>query len=272
MRIKYSLFLWLLLLLCAAPAQAAPTLLAISESENGQVQTWWPSQYGSDMAWITAFEKQGISVIQPARMTSVRLSPAVYAPRPLSDANARTMASLFSATNVLNGNVTWNCISLENLVQCNADVSLHLLYGKDDAFIFQNQIQTSATTPEMAKKFAITRIAAQIALSMQSNAKSADPIPKLADKPVILFDPLPDADTLVALRKQIKTVPGVEDIAERWVANGVLALELNPAQKTMSQADFLQIIQTFTSQSAENLIIREIHSSDRGSILEVVRY
>ena len=254
-------------------ALATPTLLTFCEIEGEQVQTWWPNAYGADSAWISAFEKQGVSLIHPATLADApRLSPMVYSAKPLSDANARTLGSLFGTQNVLNGIVTWHCTSLETTVSCAADVSLRLLYGKQDALDWNERLEAEALSPEMAKKYIATRLVSHLALSVVSATKTRDEIPALTSNPVILFDPIPDADTLVTLRKMLKQVNGVEDVAERWVSDGVLAIELNPANPTMSQSEFLQIVQAFSQMSSENLVVREMRSSDRGVIFEVVKY
>jgi hypothetical protein len=125
---------------------------------------------------------------------------------------------------------------------------------------------------ETAKAAVRARITADIALPVMAHTATKGDIPKYIDKPVMLFDPLPDADTLVALRKQLKRVPGVTDVAERWVSNGMLALEINPDTPTLSLEDFSAIIQGLMGQPAENFIIRETQKTEAGAIFEVVKY
>ncbi|MBQ9395851.1 MAG: hypothetical protein IJU23_10120, partial [Proteobacteria bacterium] len=131
-------------------------------------------------------------------------------------------------------------------------------------------IRVQASNAESAKRQIISRLAVEMSMPLMGQTSGNAGIPVLIDKPVMIFDPLPDADTLVALRKLIKRIPGVEDVAERWVSDGVLAIEVNPG-KPMSQSEFSQIIQGVVSENAENLMIRQTRQNDQGAILEVVK-
>ncbi len=257
-----------------AEAFAEPVLLTICETENGQTQAWWPSDAGLDIDWQNAFIAQGVSLIHPNEIPNAsRLSPTVYGQKPLSQNNAKTLASLFGAKHVLNGNVSWNCSTIGTQVECAAKTTLSLIYGKKGHIDFNQSVTTSAPNEALAKKYAMTKIVSEMALPIieHTSAVSED-IPQLINKPVIIFDPIPDADTLVALRKQLKRVPGVEDVAERWVSNGVLAIEINPGVSEMSQADFLLIVQGFMNETTENLVIRETRQTETAAVFEVVKF
>ena len=263
----------------ATVTEAAPILLTISISENGQTTGWWPNQPGLDKAWVEDLSRHGVQVLNPAAMSNMpRLSPIVYGQKPLSDTNARTMASLFGAQNVLNGNVIWQCqanetsVSKADAVHCTGNASLTLLYGHQESAPMQFTASAYGQDFETAKAAVRARITADMALPVMAHTATKGDIPKYIDKPVMLFDPLPDADTLVALRKQLKRVPGVTDVAERWVSNGVLALEINPDTPTLSLEGFSAIIQGFMGQPAENFIIRETQKTEAGAIFEVVKY
>ena len=258
-------------LLFCSMAAASPVLLTISETENGQTRSWWPSEFGADSSWTDAFERQGVSVVVPSKMPNPpRLSPTVYGQKVLSDVNARTMASLFGAGTVLNGNVVWDCRDVDNGVECQASGTFNYLYSKQQVFEFKRDIRVQASNAESAKRQIISRLAVEMSMPLMGQTSGNAGIPVLIDKPVMIFDPLPDADTLVALRKLIKRIPGVEDVAERWVSDGVLAIEVNPG-KPMSQSEFSQIIQGVVSENAENLMIRQTRQNDQGAILEVVK-
>lgn len=274
---KYAQILGLLTgLAClgASSAFAAPVLLTISETENNETVAWWPNQPGIDKVLQDTFEMQGVSLVHPNEMQNApRLSPTVYGMKKLSNDNARTMASLFGASCVLNGNIEWNCYSAVDKVECEVKSTLTLLYGKTRQIDLSQTIKSAAQNVDMAKKFAMTQIVTNTVLPIISHTRvSDDTIPSLLNKPVIIFDPVPDADTLVALRKQLKRVPGVEDVAERWVSNGVLAIEINPAVSEMSQTDFLLIVQGFMNENTENLVIRQTRQTDKAAIFEVVRF
>lgn len=265
-----ALFIFLLV---SANAFAHPTLLTISESENGNITTWWPAHFSASSLWEKAFETQGVDLIHPASIQPPpRLSPAVYAPKTLTQANARTLSQLLGADSVLNGNVTWSCTPKDADTECTANTTLSLLYGKSNTIDLKASFQAVASDPSAAKSLIITRIASELAWTIINHSKKSDDIPKLSQNPVIVFESLPDADALVAIRKALKKVPGVDDVAELWVANGALAIEINPASGPIAQSDFLQIIQGFTSGSIENLIIRPVRQNDNAAVFEVVRY
>lgn len=265
--------------LFATTLHAAPVLLTISESEHGQTTGWWPNQPGMDKLWIKDLSRHGVQILNPSQMRDMpRLSPVVYGQKPLSDVNARTMASLFGVQNVLNGDVIWQCAANEmaagtaDAVRCTGNASLMLLYDRKDSYQLQLAASAFGQDFESAKAAVRARMTADIALPVMALTAVSGDIPKYIDKPVMLFDPLPDADTLVALRKQLKRVPGVSDIAERWVADGVLALEINPDIPTMTSEEFSLIIQGFMGQSAENFMIRETRRTEAGAVFEVVKY
>lgn len=271
---KYAQILSFLTFFAASTAQAAPVLLTVSETNQGQTQAWWPNSPGTDKSMRDAFERQGIALLHPEEIKDApRLSPVVYGQKKLSNDNARTMASLFGAQNVLNGNIAWNCSSMNDKVMCAADADMTLLYDKSKTLPIRIRTSASAPSENMAMQLALSQVVTQTVLPVISHtAVVKDDIPALSDKPVIVFDSLPDADTLVALRKQLKRVAGVEDVAERWAANGSLAIEINPAQATMSQSEFLLIVQGFMNGSTENLVIRQTRQTENAAVFEVVKF
>ncbi|MBQ9396342.1 MAG: hypothetical protein IJU23_12640 [Proteobacteria bacterium] len=275
MNLKFPLIFLTLLLICSSTATATPILMTIAETENGQTDAWWPNQPGFDKQWQDIFERQGISLVHPEEIHNYpRLSPTIYGQKPLSDNNAATLASLFGASGVINGQVTWKCHAIDKHQRCSADIRLKYIYGPNGQISLDRTLTAVAPTAQDAKKYVMTRLAADVAMPVIAHAQAAKntDIPRIIDKPVIIFDPLPDADTLVALRKQLKRVPGIEDVAERWAADGMLAIEINPASPAMSQSEFLLYVQGFMNESTENLVIRQTKQSENGAIFEVVKF
>ncbi len=253
-------------------AAASPILITICETDQGQTTAWWPSQVETADYWPELFARQGVEVISPAVLSSApRLSPTVYGQKPMSDKNAKTMASLFGTTDVLNGTVTWDCTPVDTRISCRATATLSLITGSTTTPL-SIHLQASAPDKTTAQKYLASAIASQIALPIQVRTTPQDAIPPIFSKPVVIFDPLPDADTLVALRKRLKRVQGIQDVAERYVANAMLAIELNPAEPAMSKADFDSYIQAFLAITDDNLMIRETKRSDNGIIFEVLKY
>ena len=82
---------------------------------------------------------------------------------------------------------------------------------------------------------------------------------------------MPDADALVAMRKCIKRIDGVTDIAERFVANGMIALEINPNHAPIGD-DFRRIVDQFVANGCEDYQLQEIASSPQGSTIEIAKF
>ncbi len=256
----------------AASANSSPLLLTLSESDNGVTQTWWPDKLGSDNHLTDVFGRYGLEIVRPAMMSSVpRLSPTVYAPQPLTQSNAQNLASLFGAAHALNGKLEWQCEPAENAFKCVLTGSV-ILTGSRETRECSRTVSTQAKSVETAKKILLNQYAADCSPQFLQTKSSQQALPKLIDKPVVIFDPIPDADALVALRKQLKRIAGVNDVAERWIANGMLAIEINPDQKQMSQEDFSLIIQAFVNEKIENMIIRMTRQTEEGAVFEVAKY
>ena len=96
-------------------------------------------------------------------------------------------------------------------------------------------------------------------------------LPALVPNPVLRFATMPDADTLVAIRKCIKRVNGVADVAERFVANGMIALEINPATPPLGDA-FTRIVDQFVSNGCEEYQFQIIATSPHGTTLELIKF
>ena len=256
----------------AATAYSAPVLLTLSESDNGVTQTWWPDKLGSDNHITDIFSRHGLDIARPAMMSNVpRLSPTVYAPQPLTHANAQNLASLFGASHALNGKLEWQCEPVQNAFKCTL-IGNAGLTGSRDVRECSRTLSIQANTLENAKNILLNQFAAECSPQFLQTNSSPQALPKLIDKPVIIFDPIPDADALVALRKQLKRVTGVNDVAERWIANGMLAIEINPEQKQLSVEEFSRIVQAFANEKTENMIIRLTRQSEAGAVFEVAKY
>ncbi|MBO4351225.1 MAG: hypothetical protein J6A01_09815 [Proteobacteria bacterium] len=256
----------------AMTAYSAPILLTLSESDNGVTQTWWPDKLGSDNHLTDVFGRYGLDIVRPAMMSNVpRLSPTVYAPQPLTQSNAQNLASLFGASHALNGKLEWQCEPVENAFKCTLAGSVSLT-GRREARECSRTVSIQAKSIENAKKILLNQYAAECSPQFLQANSPQQTLPKLIDKPVVIFDPIPDADALVALRKQLKRVAGVNDVAERWIANGMLAIEINPDQKQLSQEEFSRIIQAFVNEKAENMIIRLTRQTEVGAVFEVAKY
>ena len=147
-----------------------------------------------------------------------------------------------------------------------------VLTGEDSNRTCNRVLTAHAQSAEAAKKILINQYAAECSPEIMLINDAKRVLPNLIQKPVILFDSIPDADTLVILRKQLKRVEGVQDVAERWIANGMLAIEINPDQTILSQEDFSRIVQMFANEKTENMVVRMTQKTESGAVFEVVKY
>ena len=268
-----NLILSLLILIIPSLCVASPILVTISETNNGETMAWWPKQFGLDKPLTEAMLLRGLEVIEPASSKNKpKLSPVVYGQKTLSSANARTLGSLFGVSTVLNGNIEYHCSPApDNRHSCTADARLALLLEKQSDYPIHIKAEAIASDKDLAIKIAQSKVIAQIALPILNQTKPKGDIPAIIERPMIIFNSLPDADMLVLLRKRLKRVAGVNDIAERWISDGRIALDINPDAPPLDSANFSKIIQQFATEIDEGITVREVTRSDMGVVFEAVR-
>ena len=270
---KALFLLTFLLLTFSTQAWANPILLTLAETDVGGTTTWWPSQFGADASWIRAFSAQGLEIINPAAIpVKPKISPAVYPSAVLSSANARMLGSLFGTENILNGTIHWQCDTVQETekIRCTAQANLTLIYGKKGEQTLVLEASASAMNKLLAQEMAAAQIASRLALPILRQTATLTEIPALTDNPVIVLQNLPDADTLVSIRKRLKRIAGVGDVAERWIASGALALEIIPDTNKAEPMDFAQIVQAFIQDDTDNFSVREMQRTDLGVSVEIL--
>lgn len=245
---------------CAMPGilSATPLLTTISETEDGHTQTWWPHSPEKNLPWIETFEKFAIQIRDPQQSQHAkRLSPMIYKPETLSNGNARNLAALFESKFAVNGEISWQCHE-EKFIQCTGNAKLALLDDKTTLYEHSQTYSASAANKSLAKKQIRAHLAFDIAAAISKFDTPQPEIPKLSHNPVIAFSALPNADTLVAIRKTLKRLPSVSDIREIWTANGILALEINPGSEFSEQA-FQNLTESFLNAAPQGCEFR-LHS------------
>lgn len=251
--------------------EAAPILAVVSETD-GVVSTWWPNERAGGDVWALPLRAQGLEAIRPVEQTQApRLSPVVYAPQTLSVANARALGQIFGASVVLGGNVTYVCEALPEGRRCRGEAELFLSDDRQADETYRASVEAIALDDAMAKAQIRSRLASDVALKLHARASRQKEIPKLIDKPVVVVASLPDADTLVAIRKRLKRVAGVADVAERYVVQGMLALEINPGE-ALTQSSFDAMMQTFLADTADGFLVRELSRSAQGVVVEIAYF
>lgn len=263
----------------ASPADLRAALqvnVTISESYDGDRRRdagWWPSNFEAARPWVEAFRAMGSEIINPYALSNPpRLSPTVYGQYPLSNSTAKTMASLFGASLVVNGSVAYSCNLRESLYSCSAIASIDMTDGSKRIASIDQTFHSRAKNVDSALQQLRERIAFELEPSVviARNARH-NSLPALVHNPVLRFASMPDADTLVAIRKCIKRVNGVTDVAERFVANGMIALEINPATPPLDD-DFTRIVGQLVSNGCEDYQFQIIANSPHGTTLELIKF
>ncbi len=275
---KFSLFAFLFFFVLPGIAMAQTTLLTIVGNEDTAKTTWWPEKtYVQTDDWLRhSLVNYGIQTIDPLMDNSVRFSPVVYAAGPLTSSNAKSLGSLYHADIIIQGSMKWSCAPAENTMTCQLQAKLDLASVREtrhkDVTIL---VDAEAPTEELAKRHAVSVLASKLSAPYWVFVKEANSdrdIPVYTTKPVLLLDALPDADTLVALRKGLKRIDGVTDVTERFVTHGALAIELNPDTPQMSFAELEAVVYQLTSMQQENFVVHETRRSHAGIGIEVITY
>lgn len=252
-------------------ADAESIHVTISENVNAQIQAWWPNQFDLTKPWVAAFKDVGIDILAPYSLSPApRMSPTVYAQYPLTESTAKTMASLFGADILVNGHIDIKCHDLSNhRISCEAQANAAIYAPKHDPFFLNKTYQAMASTQHDAEMQIRRRLAFDLSPTLQTRISAIRiSLPQIVPNPVLRFSTMPDGDTLVAVRKCLKQVPGIDDVAERFVANGMIALEINPEHAPTGD-DFVQIVQRFLDQGCDGYILKEASRSTSGSTIDI---
>jgi hypothetical protein len=277
-RLIYAVFLACLFFIPHVCMAQSVLLTIVSNTDNPQ-KTWWPEKsfVPLDDALQKSLKNYGIQTINPLEMSMIRFSPMVYAPGRLTSSNAKSLGGLFHADIVVNGTLQWACEPSDDVMLCHLTAVLALIRTQESVpqTEITLQVHSEAQTEDLAKTYAISMLASKLSAAYWLFVKSGHSdteIPVYTTKPVLMLDAIPDADTLVALRKGLKRIDGVTDVTERFVTNGALALEINPEIPQMTFSEFEDIVYRLISSPQENFIVRETRRSNAGIGIEVVTY
>lgn len=258
----------------AAPNAPVNVTIAETDADAGNACSgWWPSDFSAATPWIEAFRAAGVDIIAPYALADPpRLSPTVYGQCPLSRATAKTMASLFGAPIIVNGSVSFACSPNESQVVCAASSQIEVADASAASAAGSSVFRARAETAAEAKNQLRRRIAFETVpqLIIAQNARSRA-LPAIVQNPVLRIAALPDADAIVALRKCLKQTAGVADVAERFVANGMLALEINPANPP-EYNEFAQIVHRLIAGGCGDYQIQESDASAQGITIEITKF
>ncbi len=258
----------------AAPSAAVMITVAETDPDAGNACSgWWPSDFGASAPWIVAFQATGADIIEPNALADPpRLSPTVYGQCPLSRATAKTMASLFGAPIIVNGSVAFACSPDKTQVVCVASSQIEVADAKSaspaGSGVFRARAETAAEAKDQLRRRIAFETVPQLIIAKNAGRQS---MPAIVQNPVLRIAALPDADAIVALRKCLKQTDGVADVAERFVANGMLALEINP-ENPPKQDEFAQIVHRLIAGGCGDYQIQEADASAQGITIEITKF
>lgn len=241
----FAVVLSAMLLFAAQAAASEPLLALVTERHASGDQFWWsagdtPQWTTTDQALRTALDRTGVGfhAVESAGSLS-----KIYRTAQLSDANAIAVASVFGATRVLVGTISYTAASFEPLGNAgwSAEVSLRLLERGDGGAVVLKELAFRrarwAATPDEA----LTALRDEVATSVAGGAvlgmvRKVGPVGVPSDEPFVAVIAPSSRAAVDALRNKLQQLAGVETVVERWATEGVLALEVNPGKADSREA------------------------------------
>ena len=252
----------LTLLLWAMPGMALADdglLVVVTEEiadETGVEQAFWwsggerPAWSATDLLLKTELVARGPGFAEPLDLTS--LSRVYRRPAP-SDANAVAMASVFGHTRVIVGTVRLEPTRLRpvGLSGWRAVVDVRLVErggsGTEVVYALKlDRVRWSASDEE-AREAVRHEAARAIASGVGSRiSRNVGPVGVASDELLIGVRAPSTRPAIDAVRAKLETFAGVTSVRERWAAEGIVVLEVNPgvADPRNSVLQYLSLLVT----------------------------
>ncbi len=219
-------------------------LLLVSEEFEGAdakntVNFWWsspqnPAWTKSDRVMMDVLRLAGVEAVNPQNANISK----IYRTANLSMANASALGALLGAQQVIVGQIRYRELAPVmplNLAGLEADATLHLLAaGSGDVsemkrFTVERQgfgFDRQAVLDDMRAQ------TAQAAGSLISGtlSKTSGPVGIQTAERLIGLKNIANAKVLADVKTFLKEIESVESVVERWVSEGIIALELNPGK------------------------------------------
>jgi len=217
--------------------------LAVTEVDaQGKQSYWWqnpqdPQWTQSDHELRQLLTTVGLSALDPTTLTDPpRVSSVVYGKPHLSTTNAINLASLFGAQHLLTGTVRLEEAHLPAMhrpykATLHMDMHFFATNSTIEVMSIALEVESFGLTPAEALLSARAQGRQRLAPFFRRSLTLADSDGGVAwHEPVLVFTGLERGRPLVEIKRQLKTLPGIDDVMEAWAAEGVIAVEINPGQ------------------------------------------
>jgi len=263
------------LALCAALAPATAyaepgVLLAVTEVDaDAQARYWWtsseaPEWTGTDRALMATLETIGLSAVDPSSDPAApRISSVVYGHPHLTATNAINLASLFGAPRVIAGTVAYERLPAPPPLETSGarvDVDLHVFATSSSIEVLPLELEevAYAETFEAARERALERVLERVeALLSHTRALAEARVGIPSQEPVLVVTGLREAGPLIALKRFLKQRDEIDDALERWAAEGVIAVELNP-EVVDEPTVIMRAIDALLRHQFDGFVVREV--------------
>lgn len=227
----------ILLLLVPDLASAGGTLPLVSVTEGSTVSGWWVEARG-----LSTFETRllgalpdQVALVDPAALAGGPRVSRIYRVPQLSPQNAVNLGGLYGASRVLVGAATFRPVSVAErlgLVGVELIVRVQWLAVPSGAVLLQADLRGAgwAHTAAEARRLAEARVSTDLVDLLAGTARNlSGQIGVDRAEPYVVVRGIWDLQALRAFEKGVRGAPGVRDARLAWVADGVLAFDLNPA-------------------------------------------
>lgn len=227
--------------------------------ESGAAPAWSPT----DLALREALKAVGAGFSEPANLSS--LSKIYRKPAP-SDTNATAMATVFGRTTVLVGTVRYRPTTLRpvGLVGWTAEVSVRLV----DRAASGTQVLRAVTfdrarwasNDDEARASLRQDVASGISAAIAGGlTRNVGPVGLDSDELMVGIVAPSTRAALDAARTKLASFAGVTSVQERWAAEGVVVLEVNPGVVDPPES-MRQYVSLLTSEGAGRFRVVPVES------------
>lgn len=230
---------WLLAALSLSllsPTAAADTLPLVSVVEGQQASGWWVEQGALSPieAGLASSLGGDVVLVDPAGARTRPRVSRIYRVAQLSDQNAVNLAGLHGADRALVGAATYRTVnSSQRLGLEGVEVSLRVrwLAVPSGAVLLETNLRAAgwaARAPDARAQAEaeITRDLSTLMVGVAQNLSGQVGLERA--EPFVAVRGLWDLRALRAFEKALRAAPGVQGARLAWIAEGVLAFDLNP--------------------------------------------
>ncbi len=234
-------FVFVGMILASAPALAGSGTLPLVTVQDGEKspQAWWshakPGAISTmEAKLLEALKVSGLPVLNPQQMPERPAISRIYRRPKLSTANAINLAGLHGAGSTLTGKIQFAPIppvEMLALQGAQAEATVTLLSLPDGRTLLETHMVRRAYDADatVARQKAQESLVADLSQLMAASLRQASaPVGVTREEPFVCIAGLWGKAPLEQVKGVLKGLEGVEDVSLAWMAEGMVALDLNP--------------------------------------------